>query len=319
MFEEFVLDGEAREIIRSPRGRDWLGPWPELLNALESEGAVTVSDVRAAASGQPQRRGALLRQDMRNPSQWVEPMAYYNAVAGMAEQLLGDDPKSAKRTTWDFNPEAQFGVSGTDGKTHSLASVLNDGPHSEHEVHRSLYSRALSEATFHLREVHACLTACAALGVAPFMWAPYRKYLEHKLVRKGDARNTDKELRAGREFFEIAFPAYAPTTVRQFARLRSDRRISQLREEMRRVADSGELLDPRYPQRILQEVLRVEKRLATFRRIIGWVATAVGVVPIPGIGTAASVLAEGIGAATERKRRKPWHWFYLISDGRGAT
>src|SRR5438445_625112 len=45
MFDEFALDAEAEVILRSPGKRRWLGQWPELLEALRSEGAVSVVDV----------------------------------------------------------------------------------------------------------------------------------------------------------------------------------------------------------------------------------------------------------------------------------
>jgi hypothetical protein len=154
--------------------------------------------------------------------------------------------------------------------------------------------------------------------VAPFVWAPYRRYFNEKLRVGSRAADPDRAT-AGREFFEVAFPAYAPTTVKDFCRLRRDRRIRQLRTEILRAGTSGDSLDPKYPQRILKEVLHAERRVSRIRRIIGWVATAIGSIPVPGLGAAATFAAEGIGAVVERKARKPWHWFYIVSDGRGAT
>jgi hypothetical protein len=79
------------------------------------------------------------------------------------------------------------------------------------------------------------------------------------------------------------------------------------------------MIDPQYPQRVLQEVFRTERGLGEVRRIAGWLATVAGIIPVPGLGLAATLLTEGIGAQIERKRQSPWRWFYLISDGRGAT
>jgi len=124
---------------------------------------------------------------------------------------------------------------------------------------------------------------------------------------------------AGNHFFEIAFPAYSPTTVRAFAKLRSDRRIKALRAEILRASQKGELLKPQYPQRILTEVLHLERNAARMRRIAGWIATAVGAIPVPGLGLAAAWVAEAVTNRMERKQREQCHWFYLISDGRGAT
>ena len=89
--------------------------------------------------------------------------------------------------------------------------------------------------------------------------------------------------------------------------------------EIRRASEHGDLLDPSYPQRVLDEVLQLERKDAKVRRIAGWVATAVGSIPVPGLGIAATATAEAVSATLKKRRTKPWRWFYLISDGRGAT
>ena len=189
------------------------------------------------------------------------------------------------------------------------------GVDSGNQAHAELYCRAASTAARQLREVNACLTACEVLGVAPMMWAPYRRYLQKKLALAGE---TDQSA-AGTEFFELVFPAYAPTSVKEFSKLRRDRRIGALRSEIRRASEHGDLIDPRYPQRVLDEVLRLEFAGRRARRIAGWVASAVGSIPVPGLGIAATGTAEAITAALDQRRRRSWRWFYLISDGRGGT
>jgi hypothetical protein len=160
MFDEFVLDSEAHDILLNPAKRPWLGAWPDLVRALDSEGVTTITDVRAAAGRDSRRRGAALRRDMLRPSRWFQAMAYYDAVASRAHDLLGDDPRTAQKACWDFDPEVMYGTTGTDGKGHSLAVVLSEGSKSADSAHRDLYDFALHEVRSHLREVNACLVAC---------------------------------------------------------------------------------------------------------------------------------------------------------------
>ena len=143
-------------------------------------------------------------------------------------------------------------------------------------------------------------------------------HLEEKLS-PGIDTNTSEVASSGRQFFEIAFPGYSPTTVRAFARLRSDGRIKALRAEIIAASQKGELLDPQYPQRTMDEIFRFERKAARIRHIAGWIATAIGTIPVPGKGIAAAVAGEAVTNLLERRQRKPWHWFYLISDGRGTT
>jgi hypothetical protein len=71
MFDEFVVDAEADEILRNTNGkRPWLGQWPDLLKALRSEGVITLADVAAAAACKPQKRAAMLKHDLKDPSRW---------------------------------------------------------------------------------------------------------------------------------------------------------------------------------------------------------------------------------------------------------
>ena len=317
-FDEFVIDSEAADRLKNPGERVWLKEWTELVSVFESEGSLTTTDVAAAGSANPHRRGWMLRRDLQRPERWWQALGYHDSLTHGAERLLGDNAREAKDLSWQFDPESRFGVQGDDGEYHDLSVVLLEAGESETEAHRQLYSTALSALRTQLQEVNACLVACDQLGVAPVMWAPYRQYLQEKLDPRAATSSPHAEA-AGRQFFSIAFPAYLPTSVRDFARLRADRRIKALREEIQRASRGSDMLDPEYPQRILTEVLHLERRSARVRRIAGWIATAVGSIPVPGLGLAAAALAEAVTNRKEGKQREPWHWFYLISDGRGAT
>jgi hypothetical protein len=318
MFDEFIMDEEAYDYLKESKNRPWLGQWPELISALNSEGSLMLADVRAAGKQQMHRRGALLRRDLDRPHRWNEAMAHYNALTSLADRMLGEKPWEAQDLSWRFDPDDTFGVAGPDNKSHSLSAVLQGGASSELHAHRQLYFRAINALKAQLREVNSCLVACDELCAAPMMWAPYRHYLKEKLS-DSDQESTMTGQTAGTDFFQIAFPAYAPTTVSAFSRLRSHKSIKALRKEILRAAQYGDVMDPRYPQRILTEVLNLEQKAGRMRRISGWISSAVGMIPIPGLGIFSTIVSEAISKSLERKWKKPWHWFYLISDGRGGT
>lgn len=317
MFDEFVMDSEAYDRLRNPGERTWLTQWSELVEALKSEGALTVVDVVEAASVTPQKRSWMLRRDLKHPQKWWQAMGYFDNIVANAEKFLGESPGVAKNFAWKFNPDQQFGIEGSDGHVHDLTVVLLEAKDSKMKAHRGLYKHALDNLRGHLQEVNACITACKELGVAPMMWAPYRRYLQEKLSpdRQWSIRSAD----AGRSFFRIAFPAYAPTTVRQFSKLRSDKRINSLRLEISRATKDGKSLDPRYPQRVLTEVFKLEQKTGRIRNIIGWISTVAGEIPVPGAGLATAAIGKAASSLVDRHLKKPWHWFYLISDGRGGT
>ena len=317
MFEEFVIDSLAYQRLRHPGARTWLSQWSELVEALKAEGSLSVVDVVRAGSVDSHKRGWMLRRDLKDPQRWWQAMGYYDNIAHRAEKFLGEDPHSAINFAWKFNPDEQLGIEGSDGHVHDLSVVLLEAQRSKTKAHRKLYKHALENLSDHLREVNACVTACKRLNVAPMMWAPYRRYLQQKF-NPGE-KKTIHAADSGREFFKIAFPAYMPTTVRQFSKLRSNRSIHSLRSEILRATKSGDSLDPQYAQRVLHEVLRLERKAGKIRNIIGWIATAVGVIPVPGLGLASAAIGEGASSMATQHLKKPLHWFYLISDGQGAT
>ena len=202
MFDEYVLDGEAYERIRNPGHRPWLREWSELLEVFNSEGAIAAEDVQSAASAHSHRRGWMLRSDMQEPTRWWQAMGYHDALVNRAQELLGENPHTAQEYSWQFDPEALYGIEGLDGHFHNLSVVLGDGPDSDNKAHAELFSRAANTAAVQLREVNACLTACDVLGVAPIMWAPYRRYLQEKLTSAGRRTNP----RRGQNSLNSPFP-----------------------------------------------------------------------------------------------------------------
>lgn len=182
MFNEFVIDAGAYDRLRNPGGRVWLREWAELVDALKSEGALTITDVTRAASKNRHKRSWMLRRDLQHPQKWWQAMGYFDSLAGTATKFLGDSPQQASNFAWEFDPDAQYGITGKDGQVHDLSVVLLESGRSRTKAHQDLYTAALENLRGHLREVNACICACNEIGVAPMMWAPYRRYLEGKLA-----------------------------------------------------------------------------------------------------------------------------------------
>lgn len=314
LFDEFVIDSEARELLSDSASRPWLGLWPDLIRLLEADGALSIADVGSAAKARAHQRSVMLRRDLQQPARWASAMTYYDALTARAQRLLGSGPRQAQALAWNFSPDDLPGIRGVDGSGHSLSAILGEGQHSELEAHRDLYQAARDEVARQLSEVNAMLAASAELEVSPMLWAPYRRYLQEKFATPALERQ-----QAGEDFFKLAFPAFAPSDVEEFSRLRNHHALVGLREEIIRASQSGDVLDPRYPQRVLEDVLRIEARGKKTRRILGWIASAIGMVPVPGLGLAASGVTEAASLALDKRRARPMRWFYLVSDGRGLT
>jgi len=314
MFDQFVMDADAVEQI-TVRDMPVLGEWPELVALLSAEGALAAVDTETELKRSSHRRGVALRRDMREPERWANAMAFHDNLAAQAESALHHVPRR-KNLRWKFDRKRMPGFPASDGHTHSLsAGPLLDVTGEPTDPHAELRDLALQTLASQLREVNATTALADTLGAAPLPWAPYGRYFKQKIV-ESDAQEL---IDAARSFFEVAFPTYRPETVREFGRIRADGRLRALREEISRAATSGDLLDRTYPQRVLEEVLRIERRAGRWRKIMGYASFALGLPASPEAGAATGIAGELVGAAIEKRMKHQSSWFYLISNGRGYS
>ena len=314
MFDEFVIDEVAYERLTSKRTPKWFGAWPNVIQLLNAEGALSTVNTTRELAQTGRARGSMLRRDMKDVSRWADAMNYYSTLFASADRALSPVATPSMNFAWDYDPAETPGTVGSDGKYHDLAALpLTEPGKDSQDPHFELHETALEELRDQLQEVNAGISIAAQLNCAPMFWAPYRLYLEQKTA------STNQQTEAPRLFFKIAFPRYQPSSVKDLKRLRQDRRARQLREVILSAAQSGDVMDPKYPQRILEEVFRLEKKIGQVRQIISWISSAIGLVPVPGLGLATTVVGELASTGIEQWLRKDWHWFYLISDGTGYS
>ncbi len=320
MFDEFVIDGQAYERILSKTSATWLGPWPEVIKLLEAEGALSTLDVEEEVKQTASIRGKMLRRDMRDPARWADAMAYYDVLLASADKAFGFKHTTAETLTWEFDPDKEPLIRGSDNQGHILSAAPLTAPGEDpNDPHFQLHQAALDHLRMQLREVNAGLAVAARLNLAPMFWAPYKVYLEEKSDTSKTAANVHERAEAARLFFTIAFPRFKPDTVRELSRLRRDRRIRQLREVIISTVRGGDVIDPQYPQRVLEQVFRLERRIGRIRQIAGWISSAIGSIPLPGLGIMSTVASELVTLGVEHWLREDWKWFYLISDGTGHS
>ena len=319
MFDEFVISEEAFDRI-THSSAEWLGQWPKVLKALLAEGSLSTIDLDEEIRKASHHRGQLLRSDLRDSARWSHAMAYHDSLMATAHEAFGNSPREAKAPTWQFDTDHLPGVPGSDGELHALsAAPLVDPGEDPNDPHFQLHELALDTLTGQLREVNAALAVSKQLNVAPMLWAPYQEYLTQKSQVSADVTSALADAKNAQLFFSVAFPRYSPESATHLAKLRADRRVVALRAAIRQAAASGTLLDPQYPQKVLEEVLRLETRIGRVRRIAGWLSSAVGLLPLPGLGATATVVSEAITSVIDRSARRRFQWFYLMSDGEGHT
>ena len=142
-----------------------------------------------------------------------------------------------------------------------------------------------------------------------------RSFLDHQ-------KYTD----AARAFFSIAFPSYRPKSRPEWIRLLRDRRVEQLRSEVRRAVDETRNIDQEYAQAALRELLDAREAVASFKKFTGWAAipasilagligTATGGLFSGIVGSIATRLAkEVVDKYKERRGLEKYAWMYFNSN-----
>ena len=317
MFDEFIADEQAMAVLREEKHRPWLGPWPEVIGCLNAEGALEIVDLQTIVRSAGTLRSTLTRRDMRNPASWSMAMDFHDSLFSAAQTAFADLPEESAALSWSFDPHRVASLPGGDHEAHSMSVVLREDLRDQ--VHAELLPEALAHLKMQLAEVNAGIAASLTLEAAPMFWAPYGHYLKAKAATSETIEEGVSSASAARLFFEVAFPRFKPDTVADLSRLRKDRRLGSLRSEIERAYRSGQSIDKDYPQAILQETLHMQRRVGKLRKITTWLSAAVGLVPLPGVGLAATAAGEALGAQAESRIQRRLDWLYLISDGVGNS
>lgn len=315
MFDEFIIDQEALNSFQRLENRRWLGQWPDVVAYLQSEGCLEAVDCRSVVREAASARSAMTRRDLRDAERWAPAMDFHDSLMASASKAFGDLPEESKAVGWKFDPGMRSWIQADDKSLHPLRALLTKQP--PDELHRQLAQDARAHLRMQLAEVNAGIAAAMKLAAAPMFWAPYGRYLDAKIDASSDLPDGADRPAAARVFFEVAFPRFKPETVAELSKLRKDRRLGQLRMEIERAYNTGEALDKDYPQAILQEALRVDRRVGAVRKITGWISAGLGL--LPGLGLPAAVGAEIASSIAEANARRRLDWLYMISDGVGST
>lgn len=321
MFDEFVIDGNAYERMVSKSAPAWLGEWPHVVKVLESEGSLVTVDTASEMKRLSATRGVMLKKDMRIPQRWANALKYANNLIAGADEAFSGGAYASGDLKWKIHRRNDIVLCNEDDdRFHDMGGLLRIGPIDDpDDDHYLLYKYALGNLRRHLSEVNAALALTKALDAAPMLWAPYDLYLKEKSLNSPLLQESINRKTAVSQFFCVAFPAYRPQNFADFAKLRRNKHIQQLREEIIRAARTDCVMDAKYPQSVLQQVLEIEKKAERVRKICGWLNSLIGAIPIPGFSLATTAATEVVSSKIQKRIRQDWHWFYMISNGKGYT
>ncbi|MCZ6624067.1 MAG: hypothetical protein O7B35_07540 [Deltaproteobacteria bacterium] len=180
---------------------------------------------------------------------------------------------------------------------------------------RSKYRQVLRALlTEYLAYVNANLVVSHTLGMGFHDWEDYAPFYRAKFLTIGaEERPGQENMRAVRKLFEVSFPEISFSNPRSLIKILTDKRITQLRELVEKAVRGDVEFDKEFANRTFQEVLRIEQKAGRVRKIVSWATLPLSFIPVVGSPLQKGV-EEAAGHIVERKLKKDFRWFYLISE-----
>ncbi len=296
--DRVILDVKTYELLQR-------APWAyaeiaETLTLLHKEGFVRLEDFEATIN---RKRGLLeemLERDLKELNQWA-PILTESIEAWREFTQSSRDALSAK-----------YGVD--DPLSGYRGSVLEEALQSSRKRRLSKYRQVLRRTLAgYLSCVNANLLLSEAFQSGFHDWCDFTPFYRDKFRRVAREIPGDNEMENVRRLFDLSFPELRLRRPKDLLRALKDRRITDLRDLVGCAARGEVTFDREFAVRTLHEVLGVERGVGRWRTIVSYGTTPLGLIPWVGTPLQKGVEETAV-KLVEKKQRRPFRWFYLISE-----
>jgi hypothetical protein len=179
----------------------------------------------------------------------------------------------------------------------------------DEEVEFTLYDTL----RYYLTYVNANLILSNEIEAGLHDWADFSPFYRQKFLSVGQDIPGAAVEEAAQQLFDIAFPEFAIESPEHLVRLLKHRRVGELRALINEASTGAVTFDETFARSVFREVFGIERKLGKSQRIVGYLTLPIGFIPMVG-NFAQLLLQEVAGTALERRLRKPYRWFYMLSD-----
>jgi hypothetical protein len=166
----------------------------------------------------------------------------------------------------------------------------------------------------YLSYINANIVLSHELRVGFHDWADFLPFYHKKFLSVGQEEiEEERQIGESQKLFEVSFPELAIIDTRSLVKVLQDKRVAELRALVEKAVKGEVVFDREFARSVLWDVLKIEWKIKTYRRIISYVTEPFGFVPK--VGSAVQMLIrEAAGRGLERKLKEKYRWFYLLSD-----
>jgi hypothetical protein len=326
--DKIVLDQRSFDYLQSQPHRAYVET-AQMLKALYDEGFVTLEDFDSIVNEHTQLLDEMLKRDLRRLDDWVRPLqTSLRKWQDFAEEIYRsfDEKRHLfEEEHTELSEEEMEELVQSAGYIHRLNGyaglawiehrMLKEALASSSKRREPQYRKHLkTQLAEYLAYVNANLVIANVLNVGFHDWYDMLPFYQEKLITIGkESTNEQRKVAKVKELFEVSFPEFRVWNTKGVIKALKDSRISDLRKLVNEAVEGKVEFDKEFARRVLLEVLGVEQRINRIRNVVSYLTIPLSF--LPWVGTPLEKGADEIaGKLVERKLRKNYRWFYLISE-----
>lgn len=298
----------------------------DMIYVLFNEGFVVFEDYDLILAEHSELSNEMLKRDMRRLNDWLQIFKHsLEAWRVFSKRIRDSTSDFYKNPPNNLSEEDDLNLSSALSITHTVANVGGLAAWEIQEVEKALNTpirkRDAEQRQFfrdtiqsYLSYINANLIISNALEAGFHDWEDMSPFYREKFLNIGRPHFPhENDIGQMRKLFDLTFPEFSFWDPRGVVKALKDSRIKDLRLLVQEAVSGATEFDHEFARKTLVDVLTTEQKISRIRNIVSYVTIPVSFVPWVG-----TVLEKGIdeiaGKVVEKKLRRDYKWFYLISE-----
>jgi hypothetical protein len=292
----------------------------ETFRELHKEGRIELANFNHILGVQSELLEQMLAQDLVAIDQWIEPLRESLALwarfvehsSGAYEAWQDDEVHARGYYPMHITVDGREDVpDGAYYQARRVAEALKVSSKKRLQRHLDPLRETLRQ---YLAYVNANLVLANELQAGFHDWRDLNPFYEVKFLSVGKGTGPAEAQRQQLEkLFTIPFPELAIRDTRTLMKALNDRRITDLRQLISDAVAGKAEFDAAFAKSVLTKVLAAEMKATKWRNLVGYLTMPLGLLPVVG-AVADKAAEEAVGALIDRKVRREYQWFYLLSE-----
>ncbi|MBN1126935.1 MAG: hypothetical protein JXA82_18175 [Sedimentisphaerales bacterium] len=312
----------------------------EFFGSAKKEGFIELVDFEATIDNHRELIDSMMERDLRSIEPWIPVLQesiqiWRNIIANSSkeiQEMLMLDNHAFDHISYIKNGLGHFSDCRTNHEHYSDfrlstghfpdlpvsqiydISLDNALEYSSKRRKASIRNALQERIAAYLAYVNANIILSARYQAPIYDWSDFTPFYRDKFLGVGQLSNTiESEVKQLRHLFTLFFPRIQIDSSKRFFKILRNKRIASLRKLCRSAVENNTVFDDEFAKRTLAEVFKIDQKVSAHMRKVSWLTLPLGAIPYAGTFVQ-KALEESIGAYVTKKDRKPYDWFFVMSD-----